>query len=683
MTLTAAEIFRDYETDGVPGSGPHRPVKAEIRGWGAWLEQLQTSGLPGLAFSTLAALTADLAHADNTEALVYADPVKANNGLYVKSGASGAGGWTRFGDLPGSIVRLTVTGGTANAIQATATETPVAPGNKLYLLTPTASNTLAVTIAVDGAPSVAINNAFGSALAAGSLIGGSQVLMGWLTDHYQLLISAVVDGSAILADAVAARDASSSYANASAASATAAASSASALGNQVHQYDARALAAAATIPVGVQAIKITRYATGYPLAYATYIPGISTGPMAFQEAAGHWWQLDLSAKEAIVEWWGTKADGSTNDTTAFQQAINDCNANFVGTLKCVGQNYSVIGGLVNSGSVKIAGCGYGAAATTIQAWHTDVTVLTITGSGGGLENLSIFAKGTNNDTGTFGATHNSVVISGNENTFANLYIWGGLGLYCIGTDNVFMGNIDVSLSYGVGNLTIAGADWYTRVKIDSAPAAASPTDTPPFAAWVGSTPYTVGKTRVISGYICVCTQAGTSGASAPTLKNFGIDIVDGTAKWQLLGKQGLAGVYIGGAAGENLFMGCDFTGAGYEYGAFIDATAGYVTFDNCVVAAPMQVNHASGFVVRGCRLGGNITVNSGYTGMTTITDNQAVGTWGITIGAGAATKIADNILNGGLIQILGSTDYYSVMGNVKCSVSATATGTHFSVANDI
>lgn len=35
---SALEIFRDYETDGVPSSGAHKPVKSDIRDWGAALE---------------------------------------------------------------------------------------------------------------------------------------------------------------------------------------------------------------------------------------------------------------------------------------------------------------------------------------------------------------------------------------------------------------------------------------------------------------------------------------------------------------------------------------------------------------------------------------------------------------------------------------------------------------------
>lgn len=46
MVDLASTIFRDFETDGVPSSGNHKPRKSKIREWGAWLEGRQTgSGL--------------------------------------------------------------------------------------------------------------------------------------------------------------------------------------------------------------------------------------------------------------------------------------------------------------------------------------------------------------------------------------------------------------------------------------------------------------------------------------------------------------------------------------------------------------------------------------------------------------------------------------------------------------
>jgi hypothetical protein len=41
---TAAQVFRDYETDGVPASGPHDPIKSEIRAWGSGLESGELLG---------------------------------------------------------------------------------------------------------------------------------------------------------------------------------------------------------------------------------------------------------------------------------------------------------------------------------------------------------------------------------------------------------------------------------------------------------------------------------------------------------------------------------------------------------------------------------------------------------------------------------------------------------------
>lgn len=255
MVQTAAQIWRKYDTDGVPASGAHKPSKADIVPWGTMLETMLNIGA-GFAFSTLAAISADLVHPDSTFAIVYGDSTAANNGMYRKSGNSGVGSWVRVGDLPTSLLRLTVTGGTGNAIVATAPETPTLPGAKLYLLTPDLDNSGAVTIAVNGASAVAIKSALGSSMVTGSLIAGSPVLMCWSTDHYQLLVSVPVDASGVLNDVLDARD----DAEAAATSATA---SASALGNQVHQYDTRALAIAATIPGGVNFIRTLAYDSNF------------------------------------------------------------------------------------------------------------------------------------------------------------------------------------------------------------------------------------------------------------------------------------------------------------------------------------------------------------------------------------------------------------------------------------
>jgi hypothetical protein len=114
-------------------------------------------------------------------------------------------------------------------------------------------------------------------------------------------------------------------ANAAAAAQAAAEAAVASVGTVLARYETRAVAAAATIDTGIKSIIIMRHATGYPVAAAVYIPGSSSGPMAFQEAGGHWWQLDVSAGALLIPWFGAKGDGSTNDTAAVQAAITAAN----------------------------------------------------------------------------------------------------------------------------------------------------------------------------------------------------------------------------------------------------------------------------------------------------------------------------------------------------------------------
>lgn len=324
--LSAAEIWRDYETDGVPASEPHEPIKRDVKQWGLMLESMLAQ--LGLGYANKAALDADLAHAANALAMVYADPTPANNGVYVKAGVSGTGSWSRIGDLPDAVIQLTVTGGTGNAIVATAPSTPIAPGRHLYLLTPTANNTGATTIVVNGAAPVAIKNALNANLASGSLIIGNGALMYWSTDHYQLLVAAAIDGNAILADAQAA-------ATAAAASATAAANTAASVAVTVGAFGISTYAAAVGMAIdsGVHFVKL--YGRSNPLdggeVYAKDM-GMSdpSGPSRakFQSADGRYWQFktDFVRPEMFGEFGGASTSDPDN-SVGLTQMFNFVNSN--------------------------------------------------------------------------------------------------------------------------------------------------------------------------------------------------------------------------------------------------------------------------------------------------------------------------------------------------------------------
>lgn len=176
MVELAATIFADG-----PISNPNQPPKPLIREWGTWLEQLIsafTSGAGNILKTSRAALFADLAHAADTTAWVLGDPTVAYNGIYVKSGASGTGSWTRVSDLPFSfIVAIDVGAGTPNAIQAT-TSIPVSGSALVWSNVYEANTGSPVTISFNGGAALTIktntgNNVEPNGLAAGMIVMGT------------------------------------------------------------------------------------------------------------------------------------------------------------------------------------------------------------------------------------------------------------------------------------------------------------------------------------------------------------------------------------------------------------------------------------------------------------------------------------------------------------------------------
>lgn len=205
MAITAAEAFRDYETDGVPSSGSHKIKKSDMRNWGAWVEGLINAFTAngGLIFSSKATLDASLAYAANTMAWVIGDSTTANNGVYGKVGASGAGSWTRRADLPFSfIIASDVGAGTANAIQAT-TSIPVSGSALVWVNIFEANTASPVTVSFNGGSALTIKTNAGNDVAIGGLTAG-MIVMGIVSGSTFRLVSDQAS-AAVLAAAEAAQ----------------------------------------------------------------------------------------------------------------------------------------------------------------------------------------------------------------------------------------------------------------------------------------------------------------------------------------------------------------------------------------------------------------------------------------------------------------------------------------------
>ncbi|WP_223566946.1 hypothetical protein [Agrobacterium tumefaciens] len=205
MPLTAAEVFRDFETEGVPSSGPHKPRKPDIR---TLLKQYETiisafTSSGGLIYVSKAALDADLAHAANSSAWVVGDAVVSNNGVYRKIGASGSGSWSRVADLPYSfIVASNVGDGEPNAIVAT-TSIPVSSSSLIMLPIAETNTGSPVTVSFNGGTALTIKTNSANDVAAGGLVAG-MLTMGIITGAFFRIVTDQVS-SAIVAAAEAAQ----------------------------------------------------------------------------------------------------------------------------------------------------------------------------------------------------------------------------------------------------------------------------------------------------------------------------------------------------------------------------------------------------------------------------------------------------------------------------------------------
>lgn len=177
MVDLANTVWRNFVTDGVPSSGVNDVDKAKARAWGTWLESLVSAGALGDNWkATKALLDADLDHAADSIGVVYNDSTPANNGTYVKSGASGAGSWTQLTNfLPGyQVVSTSDDSSTANAITMTAS--PYAPTDDgaalIFGFIPVTNTDTTVTISFDGGPTYALKTAAGNNPAIGTLVAG-------------------------------------------------------------------------------------------------------------------------------------------------------------------------------------------------------------------------------------------------------------------------------------------------------------------------------------------------------------------------------------------------------------------------------------------------------------------------------------------------------------------------------
>jgi hypothetical protein len=314
-------------------------------------------------------------------------------------------------------------------------------------------------------------------------------------------------------------------------------------------FDTRAAAIAAIIPVSVNNIVVLREAAGYRLCRAPYVPGSSSGPRAFQEAGGNWWELDVSAGDINVCWLGARLNGATDDTIAAQDAIDIADAAGGMFVSFPPGNCKITSALTVNGSTTVRGCGETVSAISTSGDHTALIFPDGVGPAV-LENIGIY--------GATSGPPTSILVGVGENALVhmrNCRIWGGgTALLNEGVDGEILNCFIAGCGVGAveGSLISNGANWYIRCKIDTIGIATT-------NAYLQGTP---------------------------------ISLI---------------------SVAENHFTQCDFSGPYTNSVKIIDGgtNSALTVFEGCVFSAPININEARWTSFIGCEIGSATFVANG------------------------------------------------------------------------
>jgi len=208
----------------------------------------------------------------------------------------------------------------------------------------------------------------------------------------------------------------------------------------------------------------------------------------------------------------------------------------------------------------------------------------------------------------------------------------------------------VSLSYGNSLVTVAGGHYFFRGAMDQAwpvqqPSGGYQSLPSTLPVWAAATPYVKGDLVTTGGYVIQCDTAGTSGAVAPTLKPYFVDMPDGAGAlvWKLVCLDGMAGYRLGTTAQEVSIIEQDLSLCGAN-GIYI--VAGNTVLRLKITNAIIGQNLREAISING---GKDITIEKIHTG-SGFQKDYAVIAFGGSLPSGD-TRIANSFLEGGFASV--------------------------------
>lgn len=414
---------------------------------------------------------------------------------------------------------------------------------------------------------------------------------------------------------------------------------------------------------------------GFLLTNGSGVPAIGNSTLGNLFIGGGKPWCDVVANGAVAD--GNPASISTN-IAAMQGCIDRVIAQNGGIIFIPpGNNVYCVYGLAVEPSFgqfpPVIIMGTGIFTSVLSPCGNDQTAITLNTFGSRITDVGVYGKGTNNDTGTFGATLPAVLLAGNciGCVLEHMYIVGGSSPLDVSTVDALIFDVNVSQGYVNANIYTNGSNWYMRVKSDMPNwPAGNPNYGESLVTYSAAT-YGVGQAVQLGSCILQVTVSGTTTGSLGACKNYGVPIVDGTATMYFVRPATYASVYLDAGAVENRFHQFDMTGA---FSSSVIAPAGHsgiVEFTESVFAGSYTTN----FNLSSATQVGISSSNFGgctASGCSTILINASYGNSFRFVNNTIAGPTAFAINNGGPSQLI-VTD--SNMTNIIAGQAITGAGT--------
>jgi hypothetical protein len=279
-------------------------------------------------------------------------------------------------------------------------------------------------------------------------------------------------------------------------------------------------------------------------------------------------------------WCDMKANGAGGTGSATDTAWATCLANLGaagGVIHFSPGTYCTATGLVTTSAIDYIIFGDGQNIVALSACGNNVTPLTLNGGGTGyivLKDMTIAGYGVGTDTV---ASINKATLQLSQCTNCRVEnVTAEFGLYAIevlDTGDCKFDKVFATLSYNSNvfnhsdsNSFLSGC-WYERVQADQTSGTNNSYGSigaSSVANWAATTAYTLNTVVLVNNggktYYIQCSQAGTSGGSAPTVKPYNTTIVDGSAHWLLLATNPDYGFNFEGGSNQSFIHWADIDG---------------------------------------------------------------------------------------------------------------------------